>query len=66
MCTTYIRYILIVHRYAGRRLSNQELCDFAEEMRQELSKWQDNLRPELKVDLADEGTIYLPHVLQLQ
>jgi hypothetical protein len=52
--------------YAGRSLSDQELCDFATNMRQSFASWYDSLPADLAVDVNDESHIYLPHVLQLQ
>ena len=52
--------------YAGRSLSDQELCDFATNMRQSFANWKDTLPAVLAVDVNSETEIYLPHVLQLQ
>ena len=52
--------------YAGRSLSDQELCDFATDMRQSFANWKDTLPAVLAVDVNSETQIYLPHVLQLQ
>jgi hypothetical protein len=52
--------------YAGRSLSDQELCDFATDMRQSFADWYNDLPAELAVDVNDETRIYLPHVIQLQ
>lgn len=52
--------------YAGRSLSDQELCDFAADMRRSFANWYDTLPPELEVDVNEGTKIYLPHVIQLQ
>ncbi|KAH8802561.1 fungal-specific transcription factor domain-containing protein [Xylogone sp. PMI_703] len=51
--------------YSGRVLSNDELQKFATDMRLEFKRWQQELPPELVVDMSQEDIFYLPHILQL-
>ena len=61
-----ILYAKLLYSYSGRNLSDEELRNFASDMRREFMEWHESLPEELVVNLHQGGITYLPHVLQLQ